>query len=545
MKSTLTLHCTRLLFLCCLLALPGFPADSQERSGDAPKEKNKETSEREWLQDYHDEWLEQDVVYIITEEERAVFLALTTDEERDHFIEQFWRRRDHDPRSSINETKEEHYRRIQYANDRFAAGIPGWKTDRGRIYIMFGPPDRIESYPTGGSYDRKPHEGGGRTSVYPFERWEYRYIEGVGEDVELEFVDQSGGNLYRLSMDPQDKDELLMVPGMGLNDAEVMWGRKSPFRVNRIRESGLADKQGIYFERAKDQPFQKAELLMKLSKAPMIRFDDLKALVRTRIRYEQFPFKVASHYFRIDPETYLVSVTILLDNRELSFQQGHGFRQSRVQVYGLVSTITRRVVFEFDEEIAADYRPEQIEGGWTRHGAHQRKFILPPVRYKLDLIVKDTVSGRMGTVAIPIRVPSRAQQQLSTSSLVLTKEIQPSEAGISEAFVVGRYKITPQVDPVFHADDYLGFYFETYGFEIDQSAREPNLEIKYAHTPRGRPPRSFKSVTGGIGFLRDRVYVARMVQLHSLEEGEYELVCSISDTLSGQSVTQRAPFKVQ
>ncbi len=215
---------------------------------------------QEDMKGYYRRWLEQDAVYIISDAERAVFLKLTTDEERDRFIEQFWLRRDPDPNTLENEFKEEHYRRLQYANDRFAAGVPGWKTDRGRVYIVFGKPDEIESYPAGGSYERKPHEGGGRTSVYPFEIRRYRYIEGVGDDIELEFVNDAGGNLYRLTMDPQAKDEFLHVPGMGLTHAEMFdpkfEGRKSFDRVHGIRESGLAENQGISFERAKDNPSQ-------------------------------------------------------------------------------------------------------------------------------------------------------------------------------------------------------------------------------------------------------------------------------------------------
>src|SRR5438093_7920755 len=112
---------------------------------------------------HYKKWIEQDVVYIISPEERDVFQKLTTDEERDRFIEQFWARRDPDPTTHANEFKEEHYRRIQYANDHFHAGIPGWRTDRGRIYIAFGPPDRIETHPVGGQYLRPQHEGGGQT----------------------------------------------------------------------------------------------------------------------------------------------------------------------------------------------------------------------------------------------------------------------------------------------------------------------------------------------------------------------------------------------
>src|SRR5215471_14548096 len=106
-------------------------------------------------------WLDEDVRWIITDEERSAFMQLSNDEERDQFIEAFWARRDPTPDTPENEFKEEHYRRIAYANEHFAAGIPGWKTDRGRIYIMYGPADGIESHPSGGTYERPMEEGGG------------------------------------------------------------------------------------------------------------------------------------------------------------------------------------------------------------------------------------------------------------------------------------------------------------------------------------------------------------------------------------------------
>ena len=162
------------------------------------------------------------MVYIISDEEKKAFKTLQTDEEREQFIEQFWLRRDPTPDTEENEFREEHYRRIAYANDRFASGIPGWKTDRGRIYIKYGPPDEIESHPSGGTYERPYEEGGGTTSTYPFEQWRYRYIEGIGTNIIIEFVDTTMSGEYHMTMDPSEKDALLYVPGAGLTMMEQM-----------------------------------------------------------------------------------------------------------------------------------------------------------------------------------------------------------------------------------------------------------------------------------------------------------------------------------
>jgi TonB family protein len=174
-----------------------------------PDQQQPQSSQENAISDYYRKWLDEDVVYIITAEERGSFLALKTNEERDFFIEQFWARRSPDPRSSINYFKEEYYRRIAYANEHFASGISGWKTDRGRIYIMYGKPDDIESHPTGGAYNRTFNEGGGTTTTYPVEKWRYRHIDGVGDDIEIEFVDKSMKGEYRMAMSPDEKQSLM------------------------------------------------------------------------------------------------------------------------------------------------------------------------------------------------------------------------------------------------------------------------------------------------------------------------------------------------
>src|SRR5207249_1091356 len=227
------------LALTSFFLLAGFAAaqkrnDPQKKNEQQAKEqaKQKQTKEQQKSRQAEESgkelkrWLNEDVAYIITDEERATFNRLKTDEERQQFIESFWLRRDNTPDTVDNEFRDDHYARIAYANDHFASGIPGWKTDRGRIYITFGPPDSIdESYPTGGTYQRPIEEGGGRTSVFPFEKWRYRYIETLHrQEVIFEFVDSSMSGEYRLALDPSEKDALMHVPGAGLTDYEEQNG---------------------------------------------------------------------------------------------------------------------------------------------------------------------------------------------------------------------------------------------------------------------------------------------------------------------------------
>ena len=226
-------------------------------------------------------WLDEDVRWIITDEERSAFNQLSNDEERDQFIEQFWLRRDPTPDTVENEYKDEYYRRIAYANERFSSGIPGWKTDRGRIYIMYGPADEVESHPTGGAYERPIEEGGGETQTYPWEKWRYRYLEGIGQQVEIEFVDQCGCNSYIMTMDRGAKDALAQVPGAGMTMYESMGMAQRGDRFSNGLETIGPGPFGR--EEIENKQFDRLELYAKLQKPPEIKFKDLEEVVTHKL----------------------------------------------------------------------------------------------------------------------------------------------------------------------------------------------------------------------------------------------------------------------
>src|SRR5580692_3873187 len=188
--------------------------DAGKKKGDDKGKKNLRKLEKELATPYK-KWLEEEVPYIITDEERSAFLQLQTNEEREQFMEAFWQRRDPTPDTVENEFKEEHYRRIAYANERFSSGKPGWMTDRGRTYIIWGPPDQLEYHNQGEPYNRPMSEGGGQTVTYAYEDWTYRNMEGIGQNIVLEFVDPTGTGEFHMTMDPGEKDAMVNMPGGG------------------------------------------------------------------------------------------------------------------------------------------------------------------------------------------------------------------------------------------------------------------------------------------------------------------------------------------
>jgi GWxTD domain-containing protein len=309
----------------------GAGADKQQDSGkkkddNGKGKKNLRKLEKELATPYK-KWLEEEVPYIISDEERSAFLQLQTNEEREQFIEAFWQRRDPTPDTVENEFKEEHYRRIAYTNERFSSGIPGWRTDRGRIYIIWGPPDSIESHSQGSQYNRPMSEGGGQTSVYGFDDWNYHYMEGIGQNITIEFVDPTGTGEYHITMDPGEKDALAKIPGAGASMLEQMGMSSRAARFTRTDGStaplGLGQLNGGGGLESQNE-FTRLEQYAKVQAPPPVKFKDLEEVVSSRILRNQISFDYRFDFMRITGDTILVPVTVQIQNKQMTFRNRDG-----------------------------------------------------------------------------------------------------------------------------------------------------------------------------------------------------------------------------
>jgi GWxTD domain-containing protein len=503
---------------------------------------------------YFQKWLEEDVYWIISEEERDVFAKLTTDEERDAFIQQFWDRRDPDPSTADNEFKIEHYRRILYANEKFTAGISGWKTDRGMIYIKFGPPDHLVSKPTGGPYERERKEGGGFTSIFPIERWEYRHIEGVGDNVELEFVDDKGGGLFELTFDKQRKDALLLSGNMGLTqdelERELMGGTvNKQDRVAGRRYSG--DYKGIYsgmsgFESTRDKPLAQLGMSAALNRAPAVKFKDLEAAVSTRIYYEGFPFEMRQDFIRLTDQEVLVPVTVLVSNEQMSFTRSLGIYHGGVQIFGRVSGLRNQTEAMFEEEVMRDFSPDDFEKAKTRSSIYQKRLILKPGIYKIDIAVKDLQSRRIGTMQRRLEVPQFGAPKLQTSSILIASRFEPGILDRTTGnFILGDLKIIPKTDDSFRSSEELGLYLQIYNFALDPASSRPALKVEYSVARKSQEPEEWRDSTSIVRFAGSYCRLARMINLNRLQPGSYQLRVRIHDAISGQVAETAAEFTVR
>ncbi len=517
--------------------------------GPVARAQNDHELRAEEREDYFRKWVDEDVVYIILPEEREIFQKLTTDDEKDRFIEQFWLRRDPDPRTAVNEFKEEHYRRIAYANENFKSGFAGWKTDRGRIYIIHGPPDEKESYPTGGNYERRDYEGGGFTNVYPFERWWYRHLPGVGSDVEMEFVDPRMSNEYYLAVNPEEKDALLNVPGGGPTMAEDIGLRAKKDRPYFV--SNYGDWYPGINSRARDDPMRRYDNYFQVQKPQPLKYPDLKRIVNVDISYSDLPFDVREDYFKVSGNEVLAPITIQFQNKFLSPKEKDGRFSIDLAVYGAVTSLANKVVFEFEDEVSATYRPEELQQGLLERSMYQK--IIPirsNLRYKVDLVVKDLNGNKVGVRQKALIPPPFTSELLQSSSLVLSGFIQSVDQAAAndpdQMFVLGDVRMRPSVDRDFLSIDPLGVYLQLYNVGLDQSRNVPDLRIEYKVTSGEQAVREVVETKGeSIHFASpDRVVLIKGVSLAGLQPGRYSLEVRVDDLVTHQQVSRSADFQI-
>jgi GWxTD domain-containing protein len=530
--------------------------DVDKRNRQLTDKQKKEQQKRfnQEVQKVYKKWLDEDVRYIISDEERAAFKQLSNDEERDNFIEAFWARRDPTPDTVENEFKEEHYQRIAYANEHFAAGIPGWKTDRGRMYIMYGKPDEIESHPSGGTYNRPMEEGGGETSTYPFETWRYRYLEGIGQEIIIEFVDTCMCGDYHMTIDRSEKDALKNVPGAGLTLYEQM-GLAS--KADRFTNSGLEQLgAGPFNQDLQSKQFDRLETFAKLNRPPAIKFKDLEEVVTTKVRYNLLPFDVRADFVRVTSDTVLVPVTIQIRKKNVTYVNKDGVERGTLNIYGRVTTLTGRIAQTFEDTVQDDQPVELLPKILENSSIYWKALPLRPGRYRFDIVVKDVNGDRMGTWSRGIMVPDMSDDKgLTNSTLILADVMEkvPSKSVGAGNFVIGTTKVRPRLDGAdgtpakFNRNQKLNFWMQVYNLGVSDQSKKSSAQIEYDIVNSATKKAVVHTVetTDQLGNSGEQITLEKSMSLASLEPGMYELTIKVNDNISKQSIAPTAKFLVQ
>jgi GWxTD domain-containing protein len=509
-----------------------------------PTKKQDQAAVVEKMGKVYKKWLDEDVRWIITDEELSAFKKLATNAERDQFIEAFWQRRDPTPDTEENEFKEEHYRRIAYADERFAAGIRGSRTDRGRIYIMYGKPDSIDAHPAGGPYQRPAEEGGGQTSTFPFEVWRYRYLEGIGQEIEIEFVDDCSCGAYQMTMDRSKKDALLHVPNAGLTDMEGMGMANKADRFRGVENLG----QGFFNKNNDTKQFDRLETFAKLNRAPEIKFKDLtEEVVTSKIRYNLLHFDVRVDFVKITSDTALVPITVQVPVKEITFINKDGVQRGTLNILGRLTKITGQIVQTFEDPVHVDIPAELLEKEINGNRLYWKALPMRPGRYKLYIAIKDVNGDKVGVFSRSYVVPDYSDDKLATSSMILADQVEPvpsREVGTG-TFVIGANKVRPRVPPSdgkpasFGRQQNINFWMQVYNLTIDEATKKPSATVQYqvVNTATNQPVVDFTETTQQMGNVGDQLTLQKTLPLRNLDPGNYQVVIKVSDLVSKQTIS--------
>lgn len=493
------------------------------------------------LKEAYKKWRNTDVAYIITKEEKRAFDALTTDEERENFIENFWRRRDPNPDTEENEYREEYYERIAYANEHYTSGIPGWKTDRGRIYIAWGKPDSVESHPSGGSYDRPSYEGGGSTTTYPFEIWFYRHLDNVGDGVEIEFVDPTGTGEYRIARNANEKDALLMVPGAGLTTAEQLGLSDKGDRISGVGQTT--------FGREQDSPFRRMEIITNLQRPPQVKFSDLQSIAGgdSGLLFDKDPlqFELRVDFFRQSDDRVIAAFTVQTDNKELTFDSVGGLPTAKMNIFGRITAVSGKRSGIFEDSVTASATAAELAEMKDRKSIYQKAVALTPGTYKVDVVVRDVNTGNRGIVNKGFTVPRYDEKKLSTSTMILASKMRSTnERDVGGMFVIGGAKVVPNLAGIYKQGQDVGVYLQVYNAGIDQTTLRPAVDVEYVLTKGGKEVLRQPEDWSGLSDSGQRLTLARLLPTQGLPLGEYELKILTKDRVGGQVIENKGNFTI-
>jgi GWxTD domain-containing protein len=505
-------------------------------------------------------WLDQDVVWIISDTERQAFKQLTNDEEREQFIENFWQRRNPKPDSPENTYRDEIFDRIAYANEHFAAGKPGWMTDRGHIYIAYGPPDDKDSHPSGGEYQRPMEEGGGSTVAFPFEIWHYRYLEGIGDNIDMEFVDTCQCGDYHYTIDRSEKDALLHVPNAGLTLAEESGQAK---KEDRMQGGGLEQLGGSpgQQQQLQNKQFDRLDQAAKIMAAPPVKFQDMEEFMADSkiLTGPPFLFDVRTDYVKVTNDTVIVPITVMVKNSDITFETKDGVSVGKVEIEGRVSNMTHKVVPGgwFGDPVQVSTPSELLPAIQKQSSVYWKSLPLKPGLYKIDIVIKDVNNpDHVGRWTRSVNVPKFDDDTLGHSSLILADQMErvPSKEIGGGNFVIGNTRIRPRVavngsvtTPVrFSRAQSLNFWMQVYNLGIDEKSKQNNATISYEIMDLGtnKLVLNTQEPASALSPNADQLTLEKSLPLASLQPGQYEVKIKVNDAVTKQETEESAKFNV-
>jgi hypothetical protein len=338
-----------------------------------------------------------------------------------------------------------------------------------------------------------------------------------------------------------------MVPNAGLTLMEQMGMSSKTDRFNRTDGTRLGQAFGGTPMRMNQ--FERLEQFAKLQKPPVVKFKDLEASVTSVIKFNILPVKVRVDYFPVTDNSVLTNVTIQMENKDLQFQAKDGMQKAVVNLYGRITSMSRRVINVFEDTVTVDSPTELLQVMSKRSSIYQKSIPLPPGMYRLNVVVKDVVAGNMGNPEMALTVPRPDPDKLTGSTLILADLIEkvPTRSIGTGQFVIGASKVRPRVGEAFRRDEKMGIYFKAYNFEADEKTNKPSGTIDYEIVKNGSNEKVLEfseELTTIPGASAQQVTVEKLLPLASLLPGQYTLKLKITDKLRNQTLTPSTVFTV-
>ncbi len=512
----------------------------------APAQENQSERELQALSDSEldkamDKWIRDYVRYIITEEEKVEWKGLSNRDDKVMFIEHFWQRRDPTPETRENEYRAEYIQRWLYVKQHFTAGKPGWRTDRGRIYLMLGAPSSVERNPFGRNRTERPSEV-----------WYYNSINNrnLPASVDISFVDFMGYGDYEIVTDLDQTARFNSSFGIAMNNLDAYALR----RMGDVRPvedvvSTMWDEARItHPELLSRDLFELQRELSEIAETPKLNVRPLREVVRTEIARGDLSFALSAGIFKAAAGNGFVPVTIAVPLSNISFRETPERRDYEIELYARVHGDNGSDTYE--EELKISFPRDEIAGHADADYVYQFWFTVPPGQYKLNLTIRDNLSGSVGHQQEEISVPVFDGGSLAMSDMIVADQV--SEAPENEIarrneaapFRFANLRVIPNVKREIPSNKKEFFlYFHVYNFSTAGEDSTSDLAVQYYVYREG----GLFSKTPAFQLRRrftDRAAVQSGFPVVNFEAGAYRIVAVVRDNISGEEVRGECTFSV-
>ena len=492
-----------------------------------------EAALKKWIRDY--------VRYIITDKEKGEWKNLADNKAKVAFIEMFWARRDPTPETPENEYRDDYLQRWGYVLENFSAGKPGWRTDRGRIYLMLGPPSSIQRNPMGRDATERPSEV-----------WTYNSINNskLPASVDVSFVDFMGYGDYEIVTDLDRTARFNSAFGISMNNLDAYGLR----RIGDLRD--YEDVISPMWEESRimqpatlsSQLFDLQQELALIAETPKLSVRSLQAEIRTEIATGDLSFNADAQAFKAEGGSAFLPVTLSIPLSNVSYQESETRRDYQVELYARVHGDNASDSLEDSLQISLpnETLAEQGDADYV----YQFWFYVPPGDYRLSVTLRDKLSGTVGNHQQELSVPEFAGESLSLSDVMIADSItrvpanEITQRNAAAAFRFADLRVVPNVGkriPIGRKSFFV--YFHVYNFASDPESGDARLSVRYFVYRNGE----LMSKTPDFPIRKryaDTTAVQSEFPLSNFQPGDYRLLAEVTDEVSGSVAKGECAFSI-